>query len=47
MLSMRLDFTRALEYLHHRTLATHHGLTNPELEQAAREAFRSHPVMRR
>ena len=47
MLRMRLDFTRALEHLHQRTLATHSDLKTLELEQAAQEAFRARQVKRR
>ena len=47
MLRMRLDFTRALEQLHRRTLAKHSALKTSELEQAAQEAFRAHQVKRR
>ena len=47
MLRMRLDFTRALEQLHRRTLAKHSALKTPELEQAAQEAFRARQVKRR
>ena len=47
MLRMRLDFTRALEQLHRRTLAKHSALKTSELEQAAQEAFRARQVKRR
>ena len=44
---MRLDFTRALEQLHRRTLVKHSALKTPELEQAAQEAFRARQAKRR
>ena len=47
MLRMCLDFTRALEQLHRRTLAKHSALTTPELEEAAQDAFRARQVKRR